>query len=196
MRQQDWIRSLSFLRLSGGVSFHPALALPGHDISPDQSEMSAMKRDCVIGIISDTHGLVRPRAVAELQGSDLIFHAGDIGSPDVLKTLQAIAPVTAVRGNTDRGRWTESLRVFEIADISGLLFYILHDVSDIDLDPRAAGIHAVISGHSHKPLIAEREDILYLNPGSAGPRRFTLPVTLARIRILDGRLEPEIIDLA
>ena len=155
-----------------------------------------MKRDCIIGVISDTHGIIRPKAVQELKGSDRILHAGDIGSPDVLTTLQAIAPVVAVRGNTDSGRWTDGLRAVEIADISGLLFYILHDVSDIDLDPQAAGIHAVISGHSHRPIIAERNGILYLNPGSAGPRRFTLPVTLARIHISNGRLQSEIIPLA
>jgi putative phosphoesterase len=157
--------------------------------------MSMLRRNCTIGVISDTHGLVRPRAVDELKSSDLILHAGDIGSQDVLSALRSIAPVVAVRGNTDRGPWTDGLRDIEITEISGFLFYLIHDTHDIDLDPAAAGIRAIISGHSHRPAMVEQNGILHLNPGSAGPRRFTLPVTMARIRILDGALQPEIIHI-
>jgi putative phosphoesterase len=148
-----------------------------------------------IGVISDTHGLVRPEALTALEDSDIILHAGDIGSPDVLQSLRAIAPVVAVRGNTDTDRRTGSLMDAETVEIDGKLFYILHDISCLDLDPGTAGIHAIISGHSHMPSIAEKNGILYLNPGSAGPRRFKLPVTLARIVIKQGRLHAEIVHL-
>jgi len=149
-----------------------------------------------VGVISDTHGLVRPEALKALEGSDIILHAGDIGSPDVLRSLRSMAPVVAVRGNTDRDRWTGSLMDAETVEIGGKLFYILHDISCLDLDPDTAGIHAIISGHSHMPSISEKNGILYLNPGSAGPRRFKLPVTLARIVIKQGRLHAEIVHLA
>jgi hypothetical protein len=149
----------------------------------------------LLGIISDTHGLIRPSALRVLEGSALILHAGDIGSPDVLYSLQAIAPVIAVRGNTDSGDWAEILPKTEITEINGMCFYIVHDLSDLDIYPAAAGIRAVISGHSHRPAFSESEGILHLNPGSAGPRRFNLPVTLARITIRHGMLKPEIVNL-
>ena len=149
----------------------------------------------VIGIISDTHGIMRPSALRALQGCDLILHAGDIGSPDVLDSLRAVAPVIAVRGNTDTGAWARILPQTEIVVTGGMLFCLVHDLSGLDIDPRAAGLRAVISGHSHRPSSAEDGGILYLNPGSAGPRRFSLPVTLARITIRKGRLDSEIIHL-
>ena len=151
--------------------------------------------ECIVGIISDTHGLIRPAALDELRGADLIVHAGDIGSQSVMHALLSIAPVTAVRGNSDRGYWTEGLHGAETFEVCGMFFHVLHDLSALDLDPHAAGVRVVISGHSHRPMISEKDGILYLNPGSAGPRRFTLPVTLARIRIRDCRLLPDIIRL-
>jgi putative phosphoesterase len=149
-----------------------------------------------IGVISDTHGLVRPEAIKALAGSDIILHAGDIGSPAVLQSLRSIAPVLAVRGNTDTDRWAGSLKEAETAELNGTLFYILHDIACLDLDPGTAGVRALISGHSHMPSISEKNGILYLNPGSAGPRRFKLPVTLARIAIRQGRFLAEIVHLA
>jgi len=149
-----------------------------------------------IGVISDTHGLIRPEALKALSGSDLILHAGDIGSPHVLRSLRCIAPVVAVRGNMDRGQGILGLSVTETVQIAGFMFHILHDLSCLDLDPVAAGMHAVISGHSHRPSLSTDKGVLYLNPGSAGPRRFSLPVSLARIAISSGRLHPEMVYLA
>ena len=141
-----------------------------------------MKR---VGVISDTHGLLRPEAVALLRGSDFIIHAGDIGAPDILSALGAIAPVTAVRGNNDLGRWAESIRGTEVLQVEEASFYVIHDISELDLDPAAAGFRVVICGHSHKPAVKEERGVLYLNPGSAGPRRFKLPVAAASI-VVDG----------
>ena len=149
-----------------------------------------------IGVISDTHGLVRTEALHALKGSDIILHAGDIGSPQVLRSLRCIAPVVAVRGNTDSGPGVQGLSAAETREIAGFLFHILHDLSGLDLDPVAAGMHAVISGHSHRPSLSTDKGVLYLNPGSAGPRRFRLPVTLARIDVFQGKLHPEILYLA
>ena len=149
----------------------------------------------VIGVISDTHGLIRPEALAALAGSDLIIHAGDIGSPDVLTALRAIAPVTAVRGNNDHGALADALHETEIVEISGVLVYVLHDIKALDLEPRVAGFAAVISGHSHKPSLEERDGVLYFNPGSAGPRRFTLPISVGRLTVTDGRIEGELLTL-
>lgn len=148
-----------------------------------------------IGVISDTHGLVRPEAVAALKGCDLIIHAGDIGDASVVTELQSIAPVVAVRGNVDKGPWALAYANDEVVEIGDLFLYVLHDVKQLDLVPEAAGFHAVISGHTHMPNIKHKEGVLYVNPGSAGPRRFTLPVTLAKIDILDDRLSAEIIHL-
>ena len=151
--------------------------------------------DRVVGVISDTHGLVRPTALAALSGAQLIVHAGDVGSPEVLDQLRGIAPVVAVRGNNDRGAWAESLSTTEVVDLDGLFLYVLHDVKELDLDPRAAGFRAVIAGHSHRPGVEEREGVLFLNPGSAGPRRFTLPITLARLSVRGGDLDATIVHL-
>jgi hypothetical protein len=152
--------------------------------------------DLTVGVISDTHGLLRPQAVAALRGSDLIVHAGDVGSPEILDELRTVAPTYAVRGNVDRGAWAESLPLTAVVEAGPHQLYVLHILDDLDLVPEAAGFSAVISGHSHKPHAETRRGALYLNPGSAGPRRFRLPVTVARLRVAEGGLEHEIVELA
>ena len=154
-----------------------------------------MSAGTVIGVISDTHGLMRPEALAALQGSDLIIHAGDVGSPDVLDALRAVAPTFAVRGNVDAGAWAASLPATELVEAGEILIHVLHDVSELDLDPGDAGFAAVIFGHSHQPLIERRNSVLFLNPGSAGPRRFKLPIAVARIEVSGRELHPAIIEL-
>jgi uncharacterized protein len=149
----------------------------------------------LIGVIADTHGLLRPEALEALQGSDLIVHAGDIGNPQVLEGLRAIAPVVAVRGNMDEPCWAHSLPKSEIIQVAQSWLYVIHDLDDLDLDPLAAGISAVIYGHSHHPSIQMRKEVLLLNPGSAGARRFELPVSVALICVDDGLLEPRLIEL-
>ena len=151
--------------------------------------------DYVVGVISDTHGLLRPEAVAELKSSELIVHAGDIGTPEVLDELGKIAPVIAVRGNSDKGAWAATLPDTEVVQVGEFSFYVLHDVNELDLDPTAAEFTAVITGHSHRPGVEERNGVLFLNPGSSGPRRFKLPVTLARLHIRDGTLNVEVVEL-
>jgi putative phosphoesterase len=149
----------------------------------------------LIGVISDTHGLMRPEALAALQGSDLIIHAGDVGTPDVLEALRAIAPTFAVRGNVDGGAWAERLPMTELVEVGALLIHVLHNVAELDFDPAEAGFAAVVFGHSHQPLIEKRGNVLFLNPGSAGPRRFRLPLALARVRVAGQDMHPEIIEL-
>jgi hypothetical protein len=148
-----------------------------------------------IGVISDTHGLVRPQALRALAGADLIVHAGDVGSPDVLEALRAVAPVVAVRGNNDRGRWAAALAETEVVETDGRSLYVLHDLKELDLDPRAAGFDAVIAGHSHQPRIERRDGVLYLNPGSAGPRRFRLPIAIAWLAVEPAGMDAEIVHL-
>ena len=149
----------------------------------------------LIGVISDTHGLLRPEALQVLAGSDLIVHAGDVGGPDVLDGLRRLAPVVAVRGNNDRGRWARGLPETDVVDAGGRRLFLIHDVHGLDVDPRAKGFDAVIAGHSHRPKAERRDGVLYLNPGSAGPRRFSLPIALARLRLIRGRLTPELVTL-
>jgi len=153
------------------------------------------KPEVVIGVISDTHGLLRPEAVAELQGSDLILHAGDVGSSEILESLSSIAPLRMVRGNIDTAPWCEALPHTDVVEVGGFTFYMLHDLKQLDLNPSAAGFAAVICGHSHKPMNELRNGVLYLNPGSAGPRRFNLPICVGRLRIRDGMIAGEIIEL-
>ncbi|MEM7411168.1 MAG: metallophosphoesterase family protein [Myxococcota bacterium] len=148
-----------------------------------------------IGVISDTHGLVRPEALDALAGVERILHAGDIGGPDVLSQLESVAPVVAVRGNNDRGAWADALPLTEVVEVEACLLYLLHEREHLDLDPVAAEFHAVITGHSHKPGSEEKNGVLYLNPGSAGPRRFRLPITLARLEISNARIHPEWVEL-
>jgi uncharacterized protein len=149
----------------------------------------------VVGVISDTHGLLRPEAIEALQGSELIVHAGDVGEARVLEDLRAIAPTIAVRGNVDAGQWASALPFTEIVAVGNLHLYVLHDLSALDFDARAAGFAAVISGHTHRTSAERRDGVLYLNPGSAGPRRFTLPVSLARLRVEGAHLSHEIVEL-
>jgi putative phosphoesterase len=154
-----------------------------------------MSSSITIGLISDTHGLLRPEAVAALAGSDFIVHAGDIGSPEVLEGLARLAPVTAIRGNVDRGDWAAKLPPTEVLEAGGIYLYVVHDIAELDLDPAAAGFQAVVSGHSHQPAAREKDGVLYINPGSAGPRRFSLPIVVGRLTIADGRVLPELIAL-
>jgi uncharacterized protein len=148
-----------------------------------------------VGLISDTHGLLRPEAIAFLRGSDYIVHGGDIGAPSILEELTSIAPVIAVRGNNDTGPWAESLPEADFLEVGGIFIYAIHDLAQISIDPSSAAVRVVVSGHSHKPLIAERDGVLYVNPGSSGPRRFKLPVAVAEL-IVDGTsVSARVIDL-
>lgn len=147
-----------------------------------------------IGVISDTHGLLRPEAVRALAGVEAILHAGDVGDVAILDALGKIAPVTAIRGNIDQTGPCASLPETEWVELGGAVFYLIHDLKELDLDP-VAGISVVVSGHSHQAKVERRKGVLYLNPGSAGPRRFRLPVTLARVTVEDGRVKAEIVEL-
>jgi uncharacterized protein len=149
----------------------------------------------VVGVISDTHGLLRPEAVAALQGSDVIIHAGDVGDSEILDRLREIAATFTVRGNIDTSPWAQALPLTEVVEVGGAQFYVLHNLMDLGLDPKAAGFAAVISGHTHRPHAQVRNDVLYLNPGSAGPRRFTLPIAVARIEVNGSHISHEIIEL-
>jgi uncharacterized protein len=148
-----------------------------------------------IGVISDTHGSLRPQAIDALRGAALIIHAGDVGSPEILDELRRIAPVFAVRGNVDKGPWAMQLPESEIVRVESCLLYVLHDLGALDLDPGAAGFRAVITGHSHQPKIETRDGILYFNPGSAGPRRFHLPVSVGRLTMSGAGLQAQIVNL-
>lgn len=149
----------------------------------------------LVGLISDTHGLLRPDALVALRGSDLIIHAGDVGRPEVLDRLRQVAPTFAVRGNIDTQAWAAALPMTEAVEAGPHLIWVLHDIAQLDLDP-AVGFAAVVYGHSHKPSIRTRDGVLYINPGSAGPRRFRLPVTVARLRLDGAAIHSEIVDLA
>ena len=149
----------------------------------------------LIGIISDTHGLLRPEALAALDGSDYIIHAGDIGDPMILHKLAEIGPLTAIRGNVDREAWARKMPATSVLEAGGISIYVLHNLQDLDLNPEAAGFAVVISGHSHVPKQEERNGVLYFNPGSAGPRRFQLPVSMGRLKVKGGKVSAEIIEL-
>lgn len=160
-----------------------------------------MRAPILIGVISDTHGLLRAEALVALRGSEYIIHSGDVGAPEILDELRAIAPVTAIRGNIDKGAWARRLRETEVVEVGGISIYVLHDLAQLDLKPEVAGFRVVIYGHSHVAKEEMRGGVLYFNPGSAGPRRFNLPVTVGRltldggtvragiVKILDGRLQ-------
>jgi hypothetical protein len=148
-----------------------------------------------IGVISDTHGLLRPEAIAALRGCDRILHAGDIGDPEILDRLRELAPVTAIRGNVDRGPWAKALPETKVVEVAGISIYMLHDLAQLDLKPEAAGFRVVIYGHSHQPKIEEKNGVLYFNPGSAGRRRFRLPVSVGRLVISRQRIQTELIKL-
>lgn len=149
----------------------------------------------IIGVISDTHGLLRPEALELLRGSAHIIHAGDIGSPNIIPALEKIAPVTAIRGNVDTQPWARRYAETEVVDLAGLHIYVIHDLNALDLNPKAAGFAAVISGHSHQPKQQMKDGVLYFNPGSAGPRRFKLPISVGRLQIVDGKIEAKILDV-
>lgn len=148
-----------------------------------------------IGVISDTHGLLRPEAIQALLGVDHILHAGDVGDPLILDKLRWIAPLTAIRGNVDTAGVCATLPATEAVELGGRLFYLVHSIRDLDIDPKAVGIAVVVSGHSHRAEVQQRQDVLYLNPGSAGPRRFELPVTLAKVTLAEGTMCASIINL-
>jgi len=150
----------------------------------------------LVGLISDTHGLLREEAIRALQGVDIILHAGDVGDPTILQTLKTVAPVVAVRGNIDTAPWASDLPLTAVVEAESATFYILHDVNDLDLNPKAAGFQCVVSGHSHKPRRHEMDGVLYLNPGGAGPRRFNLPISLARLDLTKSPWGIDFIELA
>ena len=150
----------------------------------------------LLGVISDTHGLLRPEALHALREAKLIIHAGDVGAPEILVQLKKIAPVFAVRGNVDTQPWARELPETTVVDVAGLGFYVLHNLRELDLKPEASGFRAVISGHTHQAVQQERNGVLYLNPGSAGPRRFHLPVTLALLDVAEKPLRAKIVPLA
>jgi putative phosphoesterase len=149
----------------------------------------------IVGVISDTHGLLRPQAVEALRGSDFILHAGDVGAPAILAALAQIAPVTAIRGNVDTEPWARGLAETEVVEMGGVSIYMLHDLGQRDLKPEAAGFRVVVYGHSHRPKIEEKNGVLYFNPGSAGPRRFDLAVSIGRLMIDAGTVRAELVKL-
>ena len=140
-----------------------------------------LEEGTILGLISDTHGLLREEAIDALRGSDLILHAGDVGGPEILEALRTIAPVVAVRGNVDTGEWAKALPLTEVIQAGSVVVYMLHVLNNLDINPLAAGMHIIVSGHSHKPGQSEKSGVIYINPGSAGPKRFQLPVTVARL---------------
>ncbi|RZL88023.1 MAG: metallophosphoesterase [Variovorax sp.] len=154
-----------------------------------------MKATFRIGLISDTHGLLRPEAKAFLQGCDRIVHGGDICDPRILEALAALAPVTAVRGNNDKGPWAERLRETEDLQVGEVSIHVIHDLAQLGIEPGAAGVRVVVSGHSHKPRVEERDGVLYVNPGSAGPRRFKLPIAVGELIITGRSVSARIVEL-
>jgi len=150
----------------------------------------------LIGLISDTHGLLRPSALRAMQGAELIIHAGDVGNPAILDALRKIAPIVVVRGNVDTEQWAEALPITAVAEAGATQIYVLHDVKQLDLNPKTAGFSVVVSGHSHQPGQTERDGVIYINPGSAGPRRFQLPITVARLDLKQRPWKAEFIDVS
>ena len=148
-----------------------------------------------VGVLSDTHGLLRPETMVFLRGSDFIVHAGDIGTADVLEQLGTLAPVTAVRGNNDKGSWADLCSETEVLQVEDVFIYVLHNLAELDLDPVAAGFQVVVSGHSHQPSIEKRDGVLYVNPGSPGPRRFKLPVAVAELQVVGSSVQARIVEL-
>jgi putative phosphoesterase len=166
---------------------------PGSSRARSVSEKT--ERPTIIGVISDTHGLLRPEAVEALRGSDRILHAGDVGTPEILQGLAKIAPLIAIRGNVDSAPWARALPATEVIEAGGISIYMLHDLAQLDLKPEAAGFRVVVYGHSHQPKIEEKNGVLYFNPGSAGPRRFRLPVSVGRLTIASGNVRTELVEL-
>lgn len=154
-----------------------------------------MTKPIRVGLISDTHGLMRDEAVAALKGCRHILHAGDIDTPDVLAELRKLAPVTVVRGNNDRGSWADAIPVYDVVEFGPVSVYLRHDEAELDIDPRAAGFRVMMFGHSHKPRVETRDGVLFVNPGSAGPRRFRLPVAVGELLISGDRVDARVIEL-
>ena len=148
-----------------------------------------------IGVVSDTHGLLRPEALRRLRGVDRIVHAGDVGGPEVLRALEALAPLTVVRGNNDRGAWARALPETAVLEVGPVRLYVLHDVKTLAVDPKATAMDAVIAGHSHRPSLGTEDGVLYMNPGSIGPRRFTLPIAMGFLTIRGARVRGELVSL-
>ena len=149
----------------------------------------------VIGVVSDTHGLLRPEALEALRGSDLIIHAGDIGQVEVIESLLSIAPVIAIRGNNDKDKWARKFSETAVVEFGKVRMYVIHNIKELEIDPAIAGFRVVISGHSHRPSIVERDRVLFLNPGSAGPRRFKLPIAVAYLRVRGESVSSRIVEL-
>ncbi len=159
--------------------------------APAQRRRQAIR----VGLISDTHGLLRPEALDFLRGSDFIVHAGDIGDPEVLRQLERIAPLTVVRGNNDNGPWAKDIAETEVLQAGEVSVYVVHDLAQLDVDPAAGGFRVVVSGHSHRPSVEERDGVLYVNPGSAGPRRFKLPIAVAELAISGRAVQAKVAEL-
>ena len=155
----------------------------------------AKDKGTLIGVISDTHGLVQPEALRALKGCELIIHAGDIGKPEVIEALRLVAKVVTVRGNNDRGKWARKFPETAVVKVGKVKILVLHDLKELEPNPCAAGFRVVISGHSHRPSVVERNGVLYVNPGSAGPRRFKLSVTVARLRVRGPSVGAKIVEL-
>jgi putative phosphoesterase len=170
------------------------LKLPGNDM-PRSERCKKESTPCVIGLISDTHGLIRAEAVEALQGVDLVIHAGDIGKPEVLDALKAIGPLVAIKGNNDIGAWAKPLPDSRLVQTANTKLFVIHNVKELDCDPAAKGYEVIISGHSHKPSIVTHDGVLFVNPGSAGPRRFKLPVAVGKIFIQNQEINAELIEL-
>ena len=156
---------------------------------------SSAPQGAIVGVISDTHGLLRPEALEALQGSKHIIHAGDVGASEIIEKLANIAPVTAIRGNVDKEAWARKLPETEVVEVAGVSIYVLHDLGQLDLKPEAAGFDVVVYGHSHVPKQETCHGVLYFNPGSAGPRRFKLPVTIGKLKITEGKVLGEVIPI-
>ena len=167
----------------------------GHLPKKSTSQNTAQSGRTRVGVISDTHSLLRPEVITALTGVDKILHAGDVGSSEVLESLSKISPVVAVRGNNDKGEWAEMLPDWEVVQIGEISIYMLHNLNEIDLSPAASGFQVVVSGHSHQPSVENLRGVIYLNPGSAGPKRFKLPVALAFLEIVGQQVEVELLEL-
>jgi hypothetical protein len=154
-----------------------------------------MQHELRVGLVADTHGLLRPAARAFLVGCDYIVHGGDIGAAEILDELAALAPLTAVRGNNDTQPWAAHLPATELIRVGGIFFYVIHDLTQLEIDPEAAGVRVVVSGHSHRPKIEQRGNVLYVNPGSCGPRRFTLPISIGEISVSANGARARLVDL-
>ncbi len=190
------VRRASLRQAQGRLSPGAPRARRPRDSRQDAGATGPLSRSPIlIGVISDTHGLLRPEAIAALRGSQYIIHAGDVGAPEILEKLSAIAPVTAVRGNIDKAAWARELPETQVLEAGGVSIYVLHDLMQLDLKPEAARFDVVISGHSHIPKQEMRNGVLYFNPGSAGPRRFKLPVTLGRLIVKGGKVRSERVTL-